>query len=334
MNFRQMNNITHLKTHGYVVIPFLRKGGEYTDDFRETLARMPEFKDPRNMVEVGEHFVGGGFAALGNPSSFHNTFVRRIRQVAHTHVLKSVFEIELLQDKDLFFEQIIDRMMFRRAPKKPSREAWHRDESPNALEGDTIYGGWVNLDQTSQYFSGCPGTHLEVGNQNTGFAKIPKTEHARYNQLKKKIEIPPGHIFIFYERMAHEVLPTSRKGDMHRLFLGWRTTYSKEPLFTDLEERLQKRAVMQIKSGQTPPMYPSLYWSNWRNLLEAWSNNLVDNCTHKKSITSKSSDSYGDSYKVAHRYMESLEDYGLITDLCPPYTQDEVNILKPHRMKM
>ena len=329
-----MNNITHLKTHGYVVIPCLNNVGDYTREFRETLARMPEYKDPRNMVEVGEHFVGGGFAALGNPSSFHNTCVRKIRAIAHECVLMSVFETLLSQDKYLLFEQVIDRMMFRRAPKKPGREAWHRDESPNALKGDTIYGGWINLDETSQYFSGCPGTHLEVGNENTGFAKIPKTEHARYNQLKKKIEIPPGHIFIFYERMAHEVLPTSRKGDLHRLFLGWRTTYSKEPLFTDLEERLQKRAVMQIKSGQTPPMYPRLYWSNWRNLLEAWSNNLVDNCTHKKSITSKSSTSYGDSYKVAHRYMESLEDYGLITDLCPPYTQDEVNILKPHRMKM
>lgn len=332
MNFiRQKENLTQLQTHGYVVIPFLRKGGEYTNDFRETLARMPEFKDPSNMLRNGEHFVCGGFAALGNPSSFHNTYVRRIRRVAHEHVIKTVFEPQLSQDKDLLFEQVIDRMMFRRAPKKPGREAWHRDESPNALEGDTIYGGWINLDQTSQYFSGCPGTHLEVKGQNTGFAKIPKKEHPRYNKLKKKIEIPPGHIFIFYERMVHEVLPTSHKEDTHRLFMGWRTTYSTKPLFTDLEERLQKRAVMQIKSGQTPPIYPSLYWSNWRNLLEAWSNTLVDNCTHKKTITSKSSTSYGDSYKVAHRYMESLEDYGLITDLCPPYTRDEINILKPRR---
>lgn len=331
MNYRQINNLTDLQTQGYVVIPCLNNVGDYTREFRETLARMPEFKNPGNMVQTGEHFVCGGFAALGNPSSFHNTFVRKIRTIAHECVLMSVFETLLSQDKDLLFEQVIDRMMFRRAPKKPSREAWHRDESPNALEGDTIYGGWINLDETSQYFSGCPGTHLDVGNENTGFAKIPKEQHQRYNQLKKKIEIPPGHIFIFYERMAHEVLPTSRKGDMHRLFLGWRTTYSNKPLFTDLEARLQKRSVMQIKSGQTPPTYPRLYWSNWRDKLQAWSNNLVDRCTHTKTVTSKSSNFYGESYRVSHRHMASLEYYGLITDLCPPYTRDEINILKPQR---
>ena len=104
-------------------------------------------------------------------------------------------------------------MLFRRPPAKPGAESWHRDESLNAKEGDTIYGGWINLDTEPQYFSGCPKSHLEPDamRRNQGFARIDKKDYPRYNAMKKKITIAPGDIFIFYERMVHEVLPSAKK---------------------------------------------------------------------------------------------------------------------------
>ena len=44
-------------------------------DFRETLQSIPEFTKDHTLNDA---FVLGGFAALGNPSSFHNPFVRRM----------------------------------------------------------------------------------------------------------------------------------------------------------------------------------------------------------------------------------------------------------------
>ena len=56
-----------------------------------------------------------------------------------------------------------------------------------------------------------------------------------YNELPptKKIEIPPGHIIIFYERIVHEVTGGKAKHPMCRLFLGWRLTYGSKSLVGD-----------------------------------------------------------------------------------------------------
>ncbi len=49
--------------------------------------------------------------------------------------------------------------------------------------------------------------------RNQGFAKIDKKDYPRYKAMRKKIPIAPGDIFIFYERMVHEVLPSAKKKD-------------------------------------------------------------------------------------------------------------------------
>tara|TARA_B100001142_G_scaffold123518_1_gene125383 strand:+ start:489 stop:1412 length:924 start_codon:yes stop_codon:yes gene_type:complete len=296
---------------------------------------MPEFKNTQDMMDstylnskgkLKHHtFVGGGFAALGNPSSFHNKFVRRIRLMAHQTVLENVFNPILKADEKLKFEQIVDRMMFRRPSQTPGREAWHRDVCLNAKEGDTVYGGWVNLDSNSQFFSGCPGTHKDV-NKNKGFVRIDKSEHSKYKEISKKIEIPPGHIFIFYERMVHEVLSNSKPTDQHRLFLGWRTTVHDTPLIPDLMTRLQKRDIMPIKSGQIPMMYPVMYWINHKHLAGQLSKNVVAEC-----MVDRLSKKEGKMYKLVGQRLKSLEEYNLITDLCPDYTQTEIDILTPRR---
>ena len=260
-----MEHVEHLQREGWVVIPCLGKNVKmevHNSDFKEALRAMPEFKNTNAMLENGTPFVKGGMAALGNPSSFHNMYVRKIRQWAHNTVLKEVFLPILRKDKELLFEQVIDRMLFRRPPAKPGAESWHRDESENAKKGDTIYGGWINLDTETQYFSGCPTTHKELDaiTLNQGFAKIHKKDHSKYKGMCKRIPIKPGHIFIFYERMVHEVLANAKKKDQCRLFLGWRTTKETTPLVKKLRQLLKDKAVMPIKSGQTPAMYSKMHW--------------------------------------------------------------------------
>lgn len=340
-----------LKTQGFVVVPCLTNVAHFTREFRDAISRFSEYKDPAGMVRDGTPFVKGGFAALGNPSSFHNTFVRKIRRIAHATVLDAVFLKELEDTPNLKFEQVIDRSMFRRPGDKPMAESWHRDESANCKPGDNIYGGWINLDSYSQFFSGCPTTHLEVST-NRGFAAIdnPKkmkrkrnetdeafaarkaiaeTEWTRLQGLKRTIEIPAGHIFIFYERMIHEVVPSPRNADQHRVFLGWRTTFHDTPLFPDIEERCKDLAIVKIKSGQMPWMYGSSHWMFHRAKLVEWSKNLKDVCTENKEMLSGAHE--GKKFKVVHRWMDSLTEYGLVTDLCPPYSANELSLLKPNR---
>ena len=47
-----------------------------------------------------------------------------------------------------------------------------------------------------------------------------KAEIKRYNETKTKVEIPPGHIMIFYEKLVHEIVPKpAQLGGMIRLQL-------------------------------------------------------------------------------------------------------------------
>ena len=80
----------------------------------------------------------------------------------------------LQRDPDLKFEQVIDRMMFRRAGQSASAKSWHRDESLHAKEGDHIFGGWINLDDFNQTFSGIPESHSEVGLETVVLRQFPR----------------------------------------------------------------------------------------------------------------------------------------------------------------
>jgi hypothetical protein len=320
-----MNIAKRLETYGYAVVPCLveeARSGKLKEQMRSALSEMPEFVDPKNMVLTGERFVQGGFAALGNPSSFHHTFVRKIRKKAYDVMVREVFTDFLAADPGLKLEQVIDRLMFRRASQKPSRESWHRDESSDALPNDEIFGGWINLDEYEHYFSGCPGTHTEV-KSNRGFARIKDPKP--YIAKKQLIRIPPGHVFIFNERMVHEVVRVSgTKDDQHRLFLGWRLTYADQPLFRDVVDRMLVMAPMQIKSGQEANIYPQLYWTNWRDRLVDWSRRNVKKEFREFRTLKKT----GEVFLVAQQNMNPL---GPGFECCPQYLDEEIFMHLPHR---
>ena len=318
-----------LQRKGYIVIEAFKRSDntKVRNGFLAALRAMPEFIDPNDMIKNNRPFVMGGFSALGNPSSFHNILVRNIREWCHVIVLQKLFLEALKLDSKLKFEQDIDRMMYRPKGQSPTKEAWHRDESLNAIENDTIYGGWINLDDTPQYFSCVPGSHKEVGNRNGGFAKIDKEDRPKYKARKEKVEIPAGHIIIFYERIVHEVTGGKAKHPMCRLFLGWRLTYGSKSLVGDnLNKYLEQMQPVPIKSGQTPPMYAKLHWVNWRNKLLDFTKDISPQFTEMKTLKKT-----GERFRVVQKEMDGLVKHSILTNLCPPYKHKEYKMLAPQR---
>lgn len=265
--------------------------------FLETCQGFPEFKEKVTDFQ----FVLGGFSALGNPSSFHNPFVRCMRRVVYERVfpfLKNKFPDKKVQ---VFF----DRVLLRPTGAAPSKESWHRDVTPDTDEDDIVFGGWLNLDDTPQFFSCVPGTQDKSGE--SGFVPIKEKFEGT------KVEIPPGYGILFYQDLIHEVLPTKTKQNMYRVFHGFRVTESLNPIF-DVEETIKKQGVPKIPSAQTPPMYAKTHPVFHQEKLALFSEKFKDVCRDEKGRV--------------HRFMSSLEEYGF--PLYPPYTEKEKAIFYPH----
>lgn len=256
----------------------------------------PEFNDPRGALTLG------GFGALAIPSSFHHPDIRFIRQIVYDKVkpeLRKYFNHSRL-------ELLFDRVSVRRIGTSTSSESWHRDVCPDALQGDIILGGWINLDPDGsppQKFSCSPGTHRVVTDR-TGFAK---TKEVPTN--KKVYEIPPGHVILFHQNLLHEVKAQKATFESHRLYLGWRLTESTAPLFHH-EDIIEFQGVPKIPSGQIPPMYAKLHWVNHRHMIEEISQRIKPEYLDARS-------------GMVLRELPPLGKY------YPPYTEDEKKIMTP-----
>ena len=101
-----------LNENGYIVIeiPWMNKTRllEMRKEFDDTLKNFREFKTD------AEDYILGGFSALGNPSSFHNMFVRTLRMYAMAEVFY-LFKamIDKMPGDEWKLEQTIDRMLYR-----------------------------------------------------------------------------------------------------------------------------------------------------------------------------------------------------------------------------
>lgn len=318
-------SVNSLETNGYAVIPVYwmteKNRKEVRKEMLETMNKFPEYIHNKRRV-----YVMGGFSALCNPSSFHNKFVRKMRMYAMSELVPFFSEyIKKIGGNGWKLEQVIDRMLYRPKGISATAESWHRDEAALALEDDRIFGGWWNFDDYDQYLSCVPGTHKGIRGH-TGFAPIRNKEEIKeYNKNKIALRIPPGHIMIFYEHLVHEVLAKKSKQDMHRLFLGWRVTRSKESLYP-IESRLTDQAVMPLKSNQIPPMYATLHWTNWRNKILEFSEGFRLECIESKRV--KNGKDKGKTYDIVHRHMWSLKDYGF--DMYPTYRKEEISMYKPN----
>ena len=231
---------------------------EYTGVVQDSI-----FDDPL------QHLVGGGFAALGNPGSFHNQFVRRLRRKVQEKVLRlNVFGLNSTINPEAnpyqsvgacanasnptgghhgkMIEQVIDRMLVRKPEQTPTSESWHRDVAKGTFDDDEVYGGWLNLDpplgptpsdEDYQYFSCIPFTAQDAeAKTQTGFAKVAKEVLAAKVERACRVRVPPGYLLVFNEMTIHEVAPTPAKRIMSRVFFGWRLTDPKHHLRTPEDE--------------------------------------------------------------------------------------------------
>ena len=224
-------------------------------------------------------------------------------------------------------------MMYRVYKEKPTAESWHRDEAPNSLKNDKIFGGWWNLDSKDQYFSCVPGTH-KVVDTHSGFNQITTEESESYKEKKEKIVVPPGHIIIFYEKIVHEVFgKSSPKDGIVKLFLGWRLTNSKKSLIDQkleqpvLKDYLKTQAVIPLKSGQIPHLYTNYHWTRFRSKIEQFSEKFKHVCKENKKV--KSGKEKDKSFLVIHQEMKSLEEYNL--EKYPDYSEDEIKMHYPNK---
>jgi len=274
-------------------------------------------------------YVMGGFGAFGNPSSFHHEEVRQLRLSIYKYMIpyfKNAFGGK-------YIECIVDRFAKREPGTSVSPESWHRDISnvkknkTHGEQGDIIYGGWVNLDETNtQYFTCVPSTHMEevVG---AGFAKISNADKPLYNSKKEKISVPPNHLIVFNEKLVHAVTPSKVKMNTYRLFMKYRITSNPDcPLFPSAEilKIINEQGVFPLSLEQMPPMYSKLHMVNWRSRVKEFSLNFHPQLLEKKKLkTETETETEPTAYVM--RIMPSLQQAKL--DLFCPYSDEEKRML-------
>jgi hypothetical protein len=277
--------------------------------FLKTLEDLPEFVDKK--VDR----VLGGFGALGVASSFHNPFVRRLRQ----WVMAAVWDY--LPSTNEFVELLIDRMMVRKIGSTTTAEQWHMDEEPNSCIDDVIYGGWINTGICDQYFVCVPGSG--GGDGKNGFHKIPKSEHDDLNSKKVVYTIPPGGIILFNSNIKHVVHSCKIKNNnLNRLFIGIRLTNSLQTLNPNKMNDMKLQLPMMLKSGQESNMYGKLHICNHINKLVSFSAGIKD--CYKHVFTYKSGSRKGDIYFIVRKKLFTNQNH-----LQPEYTIQEINAHKP-----
>ncbi len=308
---------------GVVVLPVFNKNeiAKWNKQFKESLLAFREYNNPT----LNTIYVYGTLGSLGNPSSFHNPFVRQLRMYIMSEANPLFRSLEFLGGKHRNLEQLFDRMGIRKKGTKTQSENWHRDVYSYPFKGDDIFGGWINLDvEKSQYFSCVPGTHKDQITE-TGFAKIKEEDIKKYQTSKQLIEIPPGHWIIFYQQLVHEVIPRKMTDDSYRSYIGFRLTESNQSLY-EHKDTIQNQGVPQfLPGGMAIKMYANLNIAYQLNQLIEWSKIFKEKCLQEK-ISKKT----GKTYKIVAQQMKSLKEYGF--PLYETYSIEEKKIMSPQKI--
>lgn len=220
------------------------------DQFDAVLSTLPEYRVER---PCNLPCVLGGFAAQAAPSTFHHPFIRDLRAKSKE---ASIDLLKQMSGDRTNCEVLFDRMMYRHPGQAPTAESWHRDVTKIQKYGDIVVGGWLNLDTKPQYFSYIPGSHLGINPSDLKpeFAKLDKADWPQKDEVRS-FPIPPGAAIMFPQHIIHEVIATKANYPMRRLFIGYRLTNDKEPLFPETGRWIEEQAVPKIPSGQWPPLY-------------------------------------------------------------------------------
>lgn len=298
---------------GVVVVPVFtdRKEREsINDEFRCTLSTFPEFINPT----ADTVFTAEYFGAMSHPSSFHNPFVRKIRR----SIMKDA--VRVFQHSSKKLEQLIDRMVVRKKGTKCASEQWHRDVSPSKLEGDTVYGGWVNLDiDNEQGFSCVVGTHFKTGKETkeTGFCKFTDDEKQEFKDKKTIVKVPAGCMIIFDQSIVHEILPRTSPIESYRLYTGWRLTEGNLPLhgYDELRDAIKHQGLVRLPGGEIPFMYAKNTIRFRREVAQKFSSTIKKICREDDGLV--------------HRNMRSLKEYEF--PMFEKYRREDLELLFPFK---
>lgn len=326
-------------------------------EFIEALRSFPEYKrDPDNPdLTMDGHpliYTLGGFAALGNPSSFHNPYVREKREKMHkavSHLFGTLIG-RIYNDKKRErskLELLPDRMLYRHKSQTPSAESWHRDVTPSQLlrPGDEVFGGWLNLDEQDQYLSYIPGSHLgiDLRSLKEGFVSLSAEARQAVKPYRMKFKVPPGHILIFPQYALHEVVSNKAKYDMMRIFNGWRVTVSDDFLMPTTLSSIHDQGIFLLPSGQRPPVYAANHASifknkrfrplpsdeDWKVSTIGWSSETFK-ATGPTGVPVTIPHKGKPNYRLVPRFMQSLKHYAF--PMYPPYTKEEIKLYRPMKI--
>lgn len=262
----------------------------------------------------------GAFQAHGNPSSFHCTSSRHVRLKCYEagHQLFAYVEPG---PGPWYVEMNYDRAALRQAGSKitEDKDKWHRDliKGEYLEDGDSIFGGWINLDNTNNQRFICDlGTHQRP--EASGFHRDTPNEQAN------SITIPPGHMVIFYQHILHAVAPTKFISDSYRQFISFRLTRSTTPLWggTVKMDTIHQQLVPKTPSNQQIKVWMSNHHTS--GLL--WSHTIVWGLvTFKQEYITKKTTKQGATYFLPESPM--VPKYPL--SMYPAYTQKEIDIMIP-----
>lgn len=286
--------------------------------FSHMEASFPEF------TTNARPLVLGGFAAYGNPSSFHNPFVKHLRKQCLKAVIDDGIFARFLTDlnknpSEYKVEVLFDRILHRFKGQKPVSESAHRDITPRSElhDGDYVFGGWLNLSDNDQHFMCKPGSHTDTKTDAIGFNILSKESTQRdYVPFRKEITVKPGHLILFHQHILHEVLSRQSAHDQRRLFIGWRLTTSDSLIFQHQKMyAVQNLSVPTLPSGQVPPMYSSNHASVFKNKIF---NYITPTARSRGTLLDWLDTSFVDKVKqtfihgtMRKRIMLSLKEYGL-----------------------
>jgi hypothetical protein len=340
-----------LNDDGYVVFR-VGDAAELETLFHESISNQPELYDTTTS-EIRTQLVGGGFGALANASSFHTVETRIIELKAYNEVVQAIHQSGSFPYT--YMEQLKDRMCLRRSGVACSEETWHRDMTPvgiggMCIAGDLVLGGWVNCNQDEmQHFVCIPKTHTldsSCSANTTGFQPVlnKKRLHseetdsdikirlkAELEDLRSKqftVSIPPGHALLFNQSLIHKVRGIKLKFDLKRVYVGFRFTESSIPAVPDIEDKFRRGAIMTVKSGQIPKMYPNLYLMCHPTLLIELSRTFPEYMKELKTLKGKAMTKKGipdGEYFILKQHAP---------DMVPivPYRADEITRFKPHNI--
>lgn len=301
---------------------------EQADFYRDWILKevdcMPEFvqgsKGPR---------VLGGFAALGNPGSYHNDAVRSLWKLIYP-VATGHFRSK---HPDMKIEGLRDRTMIRQPGQAPQKEAWHQDLPKDRKDGDHFYGGWINLDREDQNF-----VCVTKDTSGIDFGVKPNQGYARYTpelmkwceENKETIKIPCGHLLIFSEHTPHCINPIKARHTMVRMFAGWRITHCNEPLYPLVW--MDNFGIPRLPSGQYPVMYSSNHSSAFmvRQFRPAPGSQQVQGLVgwSKDNVVPQAMYETPSGYTVCRRIFPSLSEMGILHGY-KAWGQEERNMSTP-----